>query len=80
MWFGSATNLSKLSSVEKLIKLDQTPFAVISDLRVFFDYELNMKSHINRITRACFYHLCCLRAVRRQLGREVTARLVSAFV
>ena len=27
-----------------------------------------------------FFHLRCLRSVRRQLGREVTARLVSALV
>ena len=39
-----------------------------------------MKSHISRITRVCFYYLRRLRAVRRQLGRKVTARLVSAFV
>jgi hypothetical protein len=39
-----------------------------------------MKPHIARITRACFYHLRRLRAVRRQLGHDVTARLVSAFV
>jgi len=29
---------------------------------------------------SCFYHLRRLRSVRRQLGRDVTARLVSAFV
>jgi len=27
-----------------------------------------------------FYHLCRIRAVRRQLGRDVTARLVTALV
>jgi hypothetical protein len=47
---------------------------------VFFDPELNMKSHIARIARTCFFHLRRLRAVRSQLGQEVTARLVSAFV
>jgi len=30
--------------------------------------------------RICFYHLRRLRSIRRQLGRDVTARLVSAFV
>jgi len=39
-----------------------------------------MKSHISQITRVCFYHLRRLRAFRRQLGQEITARLVSAFV
>ena len=39
-----------------------------------------MQVHVARTTRVCFYHLRRLRAVRRQLGQEVTARLVSAFV
>jgi len=30
--------------------------------------------------QSCFYHLRILRSVRRQLGHDVTARLVSAFV
>ena len=42
--------------------------------------ELNMKTHVSRVARACFYHLRRLRPVRRQLGQEITARLVSAFV
>jgi len=82
MWFGSATNLSTLSAAEKLIKIGQDtilPSAVVrDDLGVYS--ELNMKSHISQITRVCFYHLRRLRAVRRQLGQVITARLVSAFV
>ena len=39
-----------------------------------------MKSHISRITSACFYQLRRLRAVRGQLGQEDTGRLVSAFI
>jgi len=83
MWFGSATNLRKISSVEKLIKIGPdtiSPSVVVRDLGVFFDSQLNMKSHISRITLAYFYHLRRLRAVHRQLSRELTARLVSAFV
>jgi len=83
MWFGSATNLSKLSAAEKLVKIGPDtilPSAVVRDLGVYFDSELNMNSHISQITRVCFYHLRRLRAVRRQLGQVITARLVSAFV
>jgi len=32
------------------------------------------------VAQTCFYHLCRIRAVRRQLGRDVTARLVTAPV
>ena len=39
-----------------------------------------MREHVSRTARTCFYHLRRLRSVRRQLGRDVTARLVSAFV
>ena len=53
---------------------------VVRDLGVLFDSELNMKSHVNRVASACFYHLRRLHAVRRQLGQEITARLVTAFV
>ena len=56
------------------------PSSVVRDLGVFFDSELIMKSHISRITGACFYQLRQLRAVPGQLGQEVTGRLVSAFI
>lgn len=83
MWFGSATNLGRLSSADKLIQVGAdtiSPSSVVRDLGVFFDSELNMKSHVSRVARACFYQLRRLRAVRRQLGQEITARLVTAFV
>jgi len=83
MWFGSATNLKKISSVDKDILVGSdiiSPSPVVRDLGVFFDSELNMKTHISRIVCTCFYHLRRLRAVRRRLGQEITARLVSAFV
>jgi len=61
MWFGSATNLSKFSSADRHLKVgcdNVSPSTVVSDLDVFFDSELTMKSHISRITSACFYQLC----------------------
>jgi len=83
IWFGSAANLRKISSVDKDILVGSSimsPSSVVRDLEVFFDSELNMMSHINRIVRTCFYHLRHLRAVRRRLVQEITARLVSVFV
>jgi len=83
MWFGSAINLKKLSPSDKLIQVGPdtiSPSTLVRDLGVHFDSELTMKSHISRVARAYFYHLRRLRAVRRQLGQAVTARLVSAFI
>jgi hypothetical protein len=83
MWFGSATNLRKIPSADKDILVGSdiiSPSNVVRDLGVFFDSELNMKSHISRIVCTCFYHLRRLRTVRSLLGQEITARLVSAFV
>ena len=39
-----------------------------------------MRNHVSRLTRSCFYQLRRLRSIRRQFGRDVTQRLVSAFV
>jgi len=53
---------------------------VVRDLGVWFDAKLSMRSHVSRVAQTCFYHLRRIRAVRRQLGRKVTARLVTALV
>jgi len=70
IWLGSATNLRKISSVNKdiLIGFDIiSPSPVVRDIGVFFDSGLNMKSHISRLVCTCFYHLQRLRAVRCRL-------------
>ena len=83
MWFGSSRNLSKVNADETRLHIDSdiiAPSNVVRDLGVFLDSELNMKTHIARTSRACFYHLRRLRAVRSRLGQNIAARLVSAFV
>ena len=56
------------------------PSSVVRDLGVILDAELSMREHISKTTQSCFYHLRKLRSVRHQLGRQVTAQLISAFV
>ena len=49
LWYGSATNLSKLSPGSMLIPIGPDtlhPTNQVRDLGVYFDAELNMKAHI----------------------------------
>ena len=39
-----------------------------------------MREHASRVAQAYYFNLRRLRSVRRQLGRDVSARLVSALV
>jgi len=45
-----------------------------------FDCQMSMRAQIAKTTQICFFHLRCLRQVRRLLGRQVAVQLVSAFV
>ena len=83
IWFGMPTSLSKLDPNDMKLHAGSVtiePSDVVRDLGVYFDSKLSMRSHISRVTRMCFYQLRHLRPIRRQLGRQVTQRLVSAFV
>jgi len=52
----------------------------VRDLGVAFDSELTMQRHINTVTRACFLYIHLLKQIRRLLGKDVVAGLVSAFI
>jgi len=40
----------------------------------------SMKQHVNRIAATCFFHLRRLWQIRRRIGRDLTARLILAFI
>jgi len=83
LWFGSPSRLRRLSSISSAITIDQNiikPSSVVRDLGVLCDAELSMRQHVSRVSQTCFFHLRRIRSVRRQLGRDVTAKLVTALV
>jgi hypothetical protein len=52
----------------------------VHDLRLLLDNELSMKTHISKVASVGYFHLRCLKSVRRILGMQTTASLVTAFV
>jgi len=83
MWFGSAVKVSNIQPASSSIRIgsiDVQPVTVVRDLGVMIDAELSMRVHVSQTAQTCFYHLRHLRSIRRQLGLDVTSRLVSAFV
>ena len=81
--FGTTTNLCRLQGLNLGLHVGAdiiTPVDVVRDLGVLLDTKLTMKKHISKITSVCFYHLRCLKQVRRLLGPDITVRQVSAYV
>ena len=83
IWFGSRTSLHHLHGVHLGLHICAdiiTPFFVVLDLGVLLNSELSMISHVTKISSVCYYQLRHLKQVRRVLGENITARLVSTFV
>jgi len=62
-----------------IIVVEPVPF--VRDLGVMIDAELSMREHgISNTTGLLLSSTSPIRSVRRQLGRDVVSRLVSAFI
>jgi len=76
IWFGSKSNLTKLSTANISIQVGSAtiqPSAVVRDLCMHLDSELmSMKQHVAKVAAVCFYHLRRLRQIRRRVGTETT--------
>ena len=67
MWFGSRSNLTKLSQLDTSLYLCSVviePVHSVRDLGVILDDELSMIQHIGKISSICFFHLRRLRKLR----------------
>src|SRR6218665_2913971 len=54
--------------------------SAVRDLGVTLDCQLTFATHINHLSRDCFYQLRQLRTVTRSLTPSATSTLVHAFV
>ena len=80
IWFGSRSNLKKLTRAETSLQLGSTtiePAAVAWNFGVM-DSELNMRVHIGKVAAICFFHLRRLCKLRSVLTSSSMLRLVSA--
>jgi len=53
---------------------------VVWNLGAYFDSRLRLQKHVSNISRTSFYHMRRLRSPKKRMGREPTARPVSAFI
>ena len=81
MWFGSPTNLKKVTehSID-LLGSTVHESSTLRNLGVFFDPAVTLAEHISHICRISFYQLRNLRRVRRCISVHSTSQLVHAFV
>jgi len=83
IWFGSQSNLAKLSRTDCTIQVGSSaiqPSTVVRDLGLHLDSQLSMKQHVAKVAATCYYQSRRLRQIRRRVGSEVTIRLILATV
>jgi len=82
LWFGSTTHLRQVSPTRSITVNNNViqPAAAVRDLGEWIESELSIRDHVSRVAQTCFFHLRRLQSVRRQLGCDVSARLVSDLV
>jgi len=56
------------------------PMKSVRNLGIQMDTELSMKTRVSKVASSCFYQLCRLRQIRRLIGQEVAAQLVTTFI
>jgi len=52
----------------------------LENVRHYRHVSAPLRQHVSPVSQTCFFHLRRIRSVRRQLGRDVTAKLVTTLV
>ena len=63
-----------------LLGQDTNPSTSAENLGVLFDSSLNFRKHISQTCRACFYHICDLRRIRKSLSLDIAKQIAVALV
>src|SRR6218665_3747635 len=81
IWLGTRQQLARLDMAALSDAFPLLTFSsAVRDLGVTLDCQLTFATHINHLSRDCFYQLRRLRIVTRSLAPSATSTLVHAFV
>src|SRR6218665_3705115 len=81
IWLGTRKQLAHLDMAALSAAFPLLTFSsAVRDLGVTLDCELTFSTHINLLSRDCFYQLHQLRTVTRSLTASATATLVHVFI
>ena len=64
----------------RLLAHEVNPYPSVRNLGVVFDSALNFKSHISGIFRACYYHICDMRRIKRFLSPSVAKTIATSLI
>ena len=87
----SKTEILLVGSRQRLRKVELDAFIVatskvhlassaVRNLGSWFDSELTMNTHVNKLCSAAYFHLYNLRRIRKYLSQETYEQLVHAFI
>ena len=57
-----------------------TPVNRVHNLRAFFDSDMNMRLHVNRLVLSCYYQMRRIRSIRRSLPTSMAITLMNSFI
>lgn len=83
IWFASKANISKLSSADVTLNLNNVtiqPSAEVRDLGVWLDPHLSMQCHVTKTAQTCFYVLRSIRAIRDKIPQDLLVTLVTTLI
>ena len=79
---GSRQQLRKVELDALMVGTSKVPLAssAVRSLGAWFDSELTMNTHVNKLCSATYFHLYNLRRIRKYLSQETYEQLVHAFI